>query len=72
MNYKEFLESDFTITYGGEEIATIKGKDFQSRWNVEITVNGGLEYKAMLTDDEIKNLLGMAAEMERNTAYDPI
>ena len=43
-----------------------------STFHVEIIINGGLEYDAMLTVDEITELLGGADELERNTAYDLI
>ena len=39
------------------------------KWTVKITVNGGLEYKAELTADQINELLYKAGLIERNTAY---
>lgn len=43
-----------------------------STFHVEIIINGGLEYDAMLTVDEITELLQRAEKLERNTAYDLI
>ena len=42
------------------------------KWTVEITVNGGLEYVAELTADQISELIEKANSIERNTAYDPV
>ncbi len=41
------------------------------KWKVEIIVNGGLEYIADLTEEQIAKLLANADRLERNTAYDP-
>lgn len=71
MNFEEFLDSTINISYGGKN-STVKGRDFKHKWNVEIIVNGGLEYKAELSEEDIKNLLKMAEEKERNTAYDTL
>lgn len=71
MNFEEFLDSTINISYGGKN-STVKGRDFKHKWNVEIIVNGGLEYKAELTEEDIKDLLKMAEEKERNTAYDTL
>lgn len=71
MNFEEFLDSTINISYGGKN-STVKGRDFKHKWNVEIIVNGGLEYKAELSEEDIKYLLKMAEEKERNTAYDPV
>lgn len=40
------------------------------KWKVEIIVNGGPEYIAELTEEDIKELLKKADQLERNTAYD--
>lgn len=40
------------------------------KWTVEITVNGGLEYMAELTADQISELIEKANSIDRNTAYD--
>lgn len=71
MNFEEFLDSTINISYGGKNSA-VKGRDFKHKWNVEIIVNGGLEYKAELSEEDIKNLLKIAEEKERNTAYDTL
>lgn len=72
MNFEEFLDSTISISYGGKN-STVKGRDFkQHKWDVEIIVNGGLEYKAELSEEDIKYLLKMAEEKERNTAYDTL
>lgn len=73
MNFKEFLETDITIRYAGTE-ATVKGKDFRGemKWSTKIYVNGGLEYVAELTADQISELIEKANSIERNTAYDPV
>ena len=42
----------------------------ESRWHVQIVVNGGLEYDAELTADQIAEVVGLANKLERNTAYD--
>lgn len=40
------------------------------KWKVEIIINGGLEYMAELTADQISELIEKANSIERNTAYD--